>query len=62
MVLKMEGINVFLYLENQCAGKQMDYANFKGTATSTDYVEAIKGHITGSDVLRLSPKHLNMKT
>lgn len=36
----------------------MVYTNFKGI---TDYVEAIKGHITGSDVLGLSSKHLNMK-
>ena len=62
MALKMEGINVFLYLENQCAGKQMVYTNFKGIATSTDYVEAINGHIIGSDVLGLSSKHLNRKS
>lgn len=62
MTLKMERINVFLYLENQCAGKQMVYTNFKGITTSTDCVEATKGHITGSDILGLSPKHLNIKS
>lgn len=35
----------------------MVYANFK---CITEYVRSTKGHITSSDILRLSRKHLNM--